>query len=213
MRLKLLTAALLMSAGMNASADALALKVGVQAWDTEGDDGFNSATQNVLNGWVAFEHPVPIVPNIKVRAAQFDADDSGTNIQLQTADYILYYELLDNPVLTFDLGLGAHHVRSGELLGQSFEGAMPEVYASARFPFFDRDEGLGMYVEGVAASVSDVKMTDLQAGISYSFSLSAIDLHLMAGYRKASYEYDGFDDIISGEQNFDGVTVGFELDI
>ena len=214
MRFKLLSAAVLAATcAAHASADVLAFKVGAQGWNAEGDDGFNTASQTVVNGWAAFEHPIPIVPNIKVRAAQFDADDNGDNIKLQTADYILYYEILDNPVLALDIGVGAHHVRSGELMGQQFEGAMPEVYASARFPFFDRDEGLGFYAEGVAASVSDVKMTDLQAGISYSFSLSAIDLHLMAGYRKASYEYDGFDGMINGEQNFDGVTVGFEIDI
>ena len=211
MKKTLLGAALLSIVSTGAFADALAFKFGAQGWAASGDSAAIEADEVAMSAWAAFEHPIPIIPNLKVRAYNFDSGDNS--LVLETADYLLYYELLDNPVLTLDLGIGAHHIRSGEIGGVAFEGALPEVYVATRIPFFDRDEGLGFYAEGVAASLSDIKMTDIQAGLSYSFSLSAIDLHLMAGYRFTQYEYDGFDGLITADQNFDGATLGFEFDI
>ncbi|RMA80177.1 TIGR04219 family outer membrane beta-barrel protein [Umboniibacter marinipuniceus] len=211
MKKTLLLTAMLGLASTGVQADALALKFGGQGWLASAESGSFEADETSVAVWAAFEHPIPIIPNVKVRAYNFDSADNS--LVLETADYLLYYELLDNPAITLDLGIGAHHIRSGEIGGVEFEGALPEVYAATRIPFFDRDEGLGFYAEGVAASLSDIKMTDIQAGLSYSFSLSAIDLHLMAGYRFTSYEYDGFDDLITADQDFDGATLGFEFDI
>ena len=205
----LATALTLVSTGTQA--DALALKFGAQGWQSTAESGPFSVDETAISAWIALEHPIPIIPNFKVRSFDFDASEQS--LVLKTTDYLLYYELLDNSAVTLDLGIGAHHIRSGEIGGVEFEGALPEIYAATRIPFFDRDEGLGFYAEGVAASLSDIKMTDIQAGLSYSFSLSAIDLHLMAGYRFTSYEYDGFDDLITADQDFDGATLGFEFDI
>ncbi|WP_298635712.1 TIGR04219 family outer membrane beta-barrel protein [uncultured Umboniibacter sp.] len=202
---------LLTFATAGAHADAFAVKIGGQGWQTTADSGPLEAEENALSVWVALEHPIPLIPNAKIRS--FDFEENDKLMVLKTTDYLLYYELLDNAALTLDLGVGIHEISSGEVAGYEFEETLPAIYGAARFPFFDSDQGLGLYAEVLAASEDNVSMTDLQLGLSYSFSLSIIDLHLLAGYRVMSYELDGINDRTFAEQDFDGFTLGFELDI
>jgi len=83
--------------------------------DVESDLGFNGEQDGYV--WAAFEHFVPIIPNIRVEAATVgDAGSASVQVfegvsvngdaavSLDTVDFILYYRLLDNWV-NLDLGL------------------------------------------------------------------------------------------------------------
>src|SRR5690606_19424793 len=89
------------------------------ATTTLNDLGFKDETSNVF--WAALEHPVPILPNLKLMHSSISATEPSitsqsfiiggvqidarvqvvTDIDLSHTDATLYYELLDNWV-TFD---------------------------------------------------------------------------------------------------------------
>ena len=65
------------------------------------DDGSNGVA------YLAFEHPVPLVPNVKLQVTEMAADGStGNAIDLAHTDSVFYYEILDN-VVSVDIGLVA----------------------------------------------------------------------------------------------------------
>ncbi len=67
----------------------------------------------MLNFPLAFEHPIPFIPNAKIRYVNLDTQtksetlgQANYNVDLDHSDFILYYELLDN-IVSVDAGLGA----------------------------------------------------------------------------------------------------------
>lgn len=193
-----------------AQADALAVKFGAQGWQTTAQSGPLEADKNAVSLWAALEHPIPILPNVKIRSFDFDAQKEL--MVLKSTDYLFYYEVLDNLAVDLDLGIGAHQIRSGEIAGVKFDKTLPAAYGALRFPF-GTEGGLGLYAEGLYGSESSVSVTDLEAGVSFTFSFSVIDLHLLGGYRVMSYRLGGFNEDALTNPDFDGVTLGFEFDI
>lgn len=62
-------------------------------------DGSNGVT------YLAFEHPVPIVPNVKLQMSEMAVTGTGTNsVDAGHTDTVLYYEILDNFV-SVDVGV------------------------------------------------------------------------------------------------------------
>lgn len=78
---------------------------------------------DALEVTVSFEHPVPVLPNVKIRHIDLDETENGeldditfngetfpnnadvtSNLDLSHTDLILYYEVLDN-IVSLDLGL------------------------------------------------------------------------------------------------------------
>jgi len=145
-----------------ANADALGLFVGAGMWDydpsgtfgTVGDDVIDVETDLNFGGqqdaylWAAFEHFVPIIPNIRIEAASMGSDGAANNlnfngvsvsgsasIDLDTTDAILYYRLLDNWV-SLDLGLNLRSLDGDFIIATekvSISETIPMLYASAQF--------------------------------------------------------------------------------
>lgn len=127
----------------SAQADTLlGLYIGGQVWanqaegsfgegDLQGDQAtfsFNDESQGSY--FIAFEHPIPLIPNIKITSTTLDTQGStnldrqfefgdetySVNTQVNTVldlsyiDYTLYYELFDNDLLTVDLGVTARDI-------------------------------------------------------------------------------------------------------
>ena len=87
--------------------------------DLEDDLDLDAGGQNVL--YVAFEHPIPVVPNIKIKSTDMSSDGTGTNVNLTVGDntvsgtveseldlthvdYTMYWSL-PIPIVTLDFGL------------------------------------------------------------------------------------------------------------
>ena len=131
-----LAAALATVISANAQADALGIYLGGQIWDAQssgtfGDTGsqvdFNLVDEKQGGFFIAFEHPLPLIPNARVAytslqtsgektlESNFEFDDQtffqGTNVtadfNVSYVDYTLYYELFDNDLVSFDFGLTA----------------------------------------------------------------------------------------------------------
>lgn len=128
------------STNANSYADTLlGVYAGGQMWAMETEGAFASnnelATFNYddeRNGsyYLALEHFVPLVPNAKVIHTTMDTNGAtnltgnlsfagqdyavntrlGTDLSLTTTDYILYYEILDNDIISIDVGINAKNI-------------------------------------------------------------------------------------------------------
>lgn len=234
---------------MPAKADTLlGAYVGAQAWNMQAEGGvaqneslagFSFEEETNASFYVALEHPIPLIPNIKLARTTYDT--SGTTIldgvftfgdevytvnsqlettaSLTTTDYILYYEILDNDLVSFDVGISGKHV-DGEFLVvdlntqqasmESFDVIVPMAYSklAVGLPL----TGLGLYAEGSFLSIDDNTVSDIQAAITYSFVESlALDMTIQLGYRVTSIELDDIDDVFA-DLEFDGAYLGIEFD-
>ncbi|MFQ3206515.1 MAG: outer membrane protein [Glaciecola sp.] len=223
--------------------------VGAQAWNMGTDGGFsnqqstltNFAFDDKTNGafYVALEHPVPLIPNIKVSrtildtagvttlATEFEFNGTlygnntilNTDIEMTGTDFILYYEILDNDAVSIDIGINGKYVdgtimvseaTGNRMTSEDFSGVIPMGYAKVELGL--PFTGLGLYAEGSFLAIDDSTASDFQAALTYSFVESlALDMTLQAGYRAMKIELDDVDDLYSNLE-FTGVFVGLEFD-
>lgn len=231
----------------------LGLYLGVDGWQSDNSgsfaqDGnlqsFNFEDETFTSYYAALEHPVPLVPNIKLKYTELELNGStmldesfsfggsdyvvgtqvGTISDLSHVDYILYYEIFDNDLVSIDLGVNAKQF-DGDIVvtgtsqdgGPSttervdFSGFVPLVYGRAEvgLPF----TGLSVFFEGSLLAIDDSKVQDYQAGIAYALLDNlAIDLDVKAGYRSMTLELDDIDDIytdLDASGPFAGIQIHF----
>lgn len=246
---KLLVACALSAAvAMPSQADTLlGVYVGAQGWKMGTDGGFaqndaladfNFEDETNASFYAALEHPIPLIPNVKLIRTTLDTSGvaqldstftfggevyvAGSTVQtsndLTTTDYILYYELLDNDVVSLDVGISGKQL-DGEFMvsdadtqqssAESFDEIIPMVYSriGVGLPL----TGLGAYIEGSFLSIGDDKFSDYQAAITYNFVESlAIDMTVQAGYRAVSVDIEDLDDVYA-DLDFRGAFVGLEF--
>ncbi len=231
----------------------LGLYVGVDGWKADNDGSFsdnNNALQNFnfedetfVSYYAALEHPVPLVPNLKLKYTELELTGStqledtfsfngsdyivGTDVNsvtdLSHIDYILYYEIFDNDLISIDLGINAKQFDgeitvsydSDEVFTQTetvdFSGFVPLAYGrfEAGLPF----SGLSVFAEGSFLAIDDSKVRDYQMGIAWELIDNlAVDVAVKAGYRSMVLELDDVDDIntdIDASGPFAGIQVHF----
>jgi len=252
MKFPTLLGLLLTGASISAQADTvLGVYAGAQVWYVETDgtffdetssdsqiQGFNFDDETQGSFYIAFEHFVPLIPNVKINHTQlatsgttqlsstftfnneiFDVDASVfTDVDIATTDFILYYEIFDNDLFSIDLGLNGKRISgdltiaddaSGLQTEESFTGIVPLLYSRVEFNL--PFSGVGVYAEGNYIDIDGNSLSDFQAGIKYDVIDSlALDLTLQAGYRDISIELDDVDDI-SSDLSFSGLYAGVEI--
>ena len=175
-----------------------------------------------------FEHPVPIIPNIKVGYTDFSHSGDGmasrdftfggtiynstsridSNLDLKMYDITLYYELLDN-WLNFDAGVNIKYIdgdisvkgfANGRPVNEStdFQVPIPMLYGKARVDIPTTD--LSFQLEGNYVSYDDNMLYDMEAGARYTFALG---FGLEAGYKLFKIKIDDVDDF-SMDTDFSG---------
>jgi len=231
----------------------LGLYLGVDGWQSDNSgsfaqDGnlqsFKFDDETFTSYYAALEHPVPLVPNFKLKYTELELNGDttldetfsfggsdyvvgtqvGTVSDLSHIDYILYYEIFDNDLVSIDLGVNAKQF-DGEIVvtgtsqdgGQNttervdFSGFVPLVYGRAEvgLPF----TGLSVFFEGSLLAIDDSKIQDYQAGIAYALLDNlAIDMDIKAGYRSMTLELDDIDDIytdLDASGPFAGIQIHF----
>ncbi len=245
MKKTLLVCAILGSfAATSASAATLVgFKVGGDFWDaeTEGtfaqkgqtqqDFKYNSDWQGSL--WVAVEHPIPLIPNVKIRENRLDADGKATlggdwvfngntfgtgeitaSVDLSNTDFILYYEILDNDLVSVDLGAaykkmhGSYRVSdAGHPEQRNIDKGivMASGYAEVGIP------GLGLYgFADVMLGLDESSVYDCSAGLGWAFDGVVLDTKLRVGYREFNFDVNGFERITANNQ-FKGAFAGVEI--
>ncbi|MEI6894263.1 MAG: TIGR04219 family outer membrane beta-barrel protein [Colwellia sp.] len=208
----------------------LGLYIGGQMWQNEasGSFGKGSDNQTVFNPdgqsqgsfYVALEHPIPLIPNIKISSTTLDtisgAYDVGstfdTTLDASYVDYTLYYEFFDNDLLTFDFGLTARDLEADFKVVNSSSsdldasGIIPMAYVSTivGLPFTN----LNVFAEANFISIDSHTLYDAQVGISYSILNNlAVDFDVTLGYRTVKMELDDLDDFYS-DLTYDGFFAG-----
>ncbi len=240
----------LMLAGMLpglAAADSLGLWVGAGQWDREVTgyvrdtndpaDNFNldNAAQGVAMAdkregylYAVIEHPVPMLPNVKVVSTSQSHSGSGTynrtfggisfsedveaTLDLDHTDITVYWQVLDN-VVELDLGLTARkydgRVRvvgktSGNVGEEAIDETLPLGYARVGFDL--PLTGLSLAVEGNLISVGDSSASDITAKVMYETSFG---LGVEGGVRKQTIELDRADTgTVASDIEFNGLFAG-----
>jgi outer membrane protein len=214
-----------------AMADTLGVFVGAGRWDTnysgsiskgadqidiESDLGLSGEGQNYY--FAAFEHPVPLVPNIKIKrqdlrvnavstltrsvtygGTTFNASDTvTTDLDLGHYDYILYYEVLDNWV-SLDIGVDVKHFdgdvdlhTTTDRVNDDLDDMIPLLYARAQFEI--PATGFSVDIEGSGISYGGNSFTDIRAALSYE---SDLGFFASLGYRSLDVSADNVGNLVA----------------
>ncbi|MCW9024062.1 MAG: TIGR04219 family outer membrane beta-barrel protein [Gammaproteobacteria bacterium] len=249
MKLHALSIAVL-AAGLtvSAQADTLGLKIGGGSWDHDPsgtirykstliDDDINLDNDLHLKEkkegyfFVVIEHPIPVLPNIRIMSTKLSSHGDGTttkaftfnnesyslsenivtDLVLDQTDLTLYYELLDN-VVSLDLGLNLKNIDgSARLVGATagtntatFDVTIPMLYASVGISPI---EGLFIGAEVSYIGYDGNSISDYTAKVAYT---SDYLIGIEAGVRSQSYELDDIDDSY-GNMEFTGPFIGAYL--
>ncbi len=194
-----------------AQADVVGVKADASFWNYDGQA--NMAAQTALDDQdldrkgaaqisVAIEHPVPLIPNAKIRyvnlKTQTENEVAGQTVydlDIDHADFILYYEILDN-IVDADIGVGAStfngDVKTLALTKTQIDKTVPVIYGSAgvKLPF----TGLSAKAEVLYSNFDDTQVTDAQAELQYNFVDNLlVDVGLKAGYRILDVKFDDYE--------------------
>ncbi|MGS2723103.1 TIGR04219 family outer membrane beta-barrel protein [Porticoccus sp. GXU_MW_L64] len=224
----------LTAASSAAQADTiLGLYAGVGQWQSElsGDVGVTSTDFSSLGFdeennnmfYLALEHPVPGLPNIKLQRTDLSTTGSAalqgnvqfdnvifpsgttlaTEIDLDHSDATFYYEVLDN-WLNLDLGLTARQYK-GQLTASNndviplsetveLDVVIPLVYLKGQIDL--PFTGFSIKGEANAIGYSGDSISDLSAAIAWQDDfLVAFDLGVELGYRRMNLEIDDLGDL------------------
>jgi len=230
----------------SAQADTLlGLYIGGQMWANEASGSFGEGTDNQTvfdfddenqgSFYVAFEHPIPLIPNIKVASTTLDTvggtqltssftfdnrtytanSTLDTTLDASFVDYTLYYEVFDNDLLTFDFGLTARDLDASiEVFepqtqlqsGLDVSGIIPMAYVNTIIGL--PFTGFNVFAEANFISYDDQTIYDAQVGVSYALLDNlAVDFDITLGYRTMKMELNDLDNFYS-DLTYDGFFAG-----
>ncbi|MCG9697483.1 TIGR04219 family outer membrane beta-barrel protein [Shewanella sp. Isolate11] len=198
---------------------------------TQQDFDYDSSWQGSL--WVAVEHPIPFVPNLKIRENSLDVDGKATltgdwtfnnntftsgditsSVNLSNTDFVLYYEILDNDLVALDVGAaykmmhGSYSVAdSGHPEERDISKGIVMASANAEVGV----PGLGLYgFADVMLGIDETSVYDYSVGLGWMFDGIALDTKVRVGYRDFTFDVNGFDRITANNQ-FKGAFAGVEI--
>ena len=233
-------------APLAAVGDIVGLSIGGGSWQAspEGDIGrtdidlestLNLDEENNQFIFIALEHPVPVLPNIRLQQSEMEwtgnalvtagTDLNGSpfvsdeqvdvSLDLSHIDATFYYEVLDN-VVDLDLGITARAFDGqASLVGVSQQ---ESIDLDAVGPLLYGKVGVDFPLTGLSAhmianwiDVDEFSLVDWAAQLTYEFGLiPAVDTGLILGYRSMSVELDDLDDLQS-DASFEGYYLAFQL--
>lgn len=193
--------------------------------------GFDFSSSAQGSYWIAIEHPLPFIPNLKIRENSLDQKGRLANANfnfnghpfntdvtvftdLSNTDFVLYYELLDNKILSFDLG-AAYKRMNGSLRVQ--DAGHPEEkevgsgilmgYASTHLSL----PGLGLFgFADLMLGANESNVHDYSIGLGWEFDGTVVDTRVRVGYREFAFDVNNFSGI-RANTTFDGYFAGVEI--
>jgi len=203
------------------------IKKGTGSLDFEKDLGYGSSE---INGfmWAYIDHPVPLLPNLKIQKTNFSDTSNGTintgvtfggqtfsisdsvssSITLNQLDVIPYWRILDNWI-NLDLGFNFKSIdgniqvdTTGKHANEDFSVILPMLYGKARvdLPF----SGLSVEADMSYVGYDGNKFSDIKAGVVYE---TTFGLGATLGYRQQNVTLDDIDDTY-GKLNVKGPYAG-----
>lgn len=187
----------------------------------------NLAEESEGYSYFVVEHPVPLIPNFKYVNTKLSSSGSGTiatdftfnginytngnavtsSFTLDQTDAIFYYEILDNDLVSFDLGLNAKRidgqasaVSGGSNESVTFSGTVPMLYAAAEIGL---PAGFTLAGEISTLSIGDNEISDITAKVTYT---TDFNLGVEAGLRTMSVKIE--EDNVTADMDFSGIFAG-----
>lgn len=239
-----ITLAALLGASL-AHADTIGVYASADYWQYDGsadvaqtgksktEFGFDQQKQASLA--LSLEHPVPVLPNIRLRHTALQGNDTRSvgvlefaghtylakdvnlDVDLTSTDLVLYYEVLDN-LVSVDVGLAAKWVKGNVVAREttglqrhevSLDDVLPMAYLAAggKLPL----TGLSVKAELAGVSYQGNRLTDVQAEIQYTFMDNpAVDAGLKLGYRQMSATLEDIENT-DADLDFKGPYLGLAL--
>lgn len=201
-------------------------------FDVEGDLDFDSNSTNILH--VGLEHPVPLVPNVRLRhfsmddsasstvtttrqfhGVEFAADeDIRSSYDMEITDATLYYSPLDNWV-SLDIGITARQLDlEVEVSERGAGGESASAGGSAVIPMGHLGVRADLPLTGFYAvgelntiSASGHRLTDARAGLGWQ---SDLPLGVEIGYQQMEFKLDDVDDL-DADAEFGGAYAAVNL--
>jgi len=229
-----------------AQADTLSVSFGGGVWKESPSGSLRNVTTGDLIGadvesnlfwkeenqgyyFITLEHPVPLIPNLRIMSTNLDHNGSGSSsftlngktysaditneLTLDQTDVTVYWEILDN-VVSLDLGLNVKLVDisysitdvndSTNNTNDQFDGALPMLYGLVGVSPYP---GLIFSAEGSYVGYSGNRITDFTAKVAYTTDYF---FGIEAGYRALKLKLDDVSDY-SSDLTFDGPFAGLYL--
>ncbi len=247
---KLLAIAIAAATPMMAQADLLfTVDAGASMWNAEasgdvdgdvdvGKDGLNldSESNNVL--FVSFEHPVPVIPNIKIKKTDLDLTGEGktnytflnqsftgeTNSQfdLTHTDFTLYWGVpLPIPFFDINFGLTARQFdgivsvtdkTTQQNKSEDLDFVLPMGYLNVDF-----DSHFGVYARAElnAIGYDGNSISDMELAVGYTLPLPIpmVDINLEAGHRMLNLTTDEDSMDIDTDVDVSGLFFGLNVSV
>ncbi len=194
------------------------------------EDGLKFENEGDIFIKAYIEHPLPIIPNIKIGYTNFKHSGAGTvsdgftfgdkifspnvdiktNLDLEMYDLTLYYELLDN-WLNFDVGVNLKYIDgvlnvkgtnlvTKQLIDESTDFQVPIPMLYGKVRLDVPATDLSFQVEGNYVTYDGHTLYDAEAGVRYTFVLG---LGLEAGYKTIKLKLNDIDGL-SMDADFSG---------
>ncbi len=176
-------------------------------------DGLNIDSDNGQQLTVFFEHPLPFIPNLKLKQTSLELEGDGninaqfadqtfnenvtSTLDLSHSDLTLYWGLpLPVPFVDINFGLTARQFDGvAEVSGKTssvnesvdLDFVMPLVYGEVKI-----NSPFGLYA---SADINYIgmggnKLSDISYGIGYDLPIPVVDIGLEAGYRSINLKAD-----------------------
>ena len=165
------------------------------------------------------EHPVPLIPNLKYVSTKLTSSGSGdvvttfgsytsgttvaTSFKLDQTDTILYYEILDNDLVSLDIGLNAKMIDGKAVVdadSATFSATIPMLYAAAEIGL---PAGFALAAEISTITAGANTINDISTKVTYTTDFM---LGIEAGIRSQSYVIDV--DSVKADMKFSGLFTG-----
>lgn len=230
-----LAAAALLGMPLTAAADIVGFSFGAYGWEAS-PEGYVEDTDGALGSrsradlendlrlgeetfgviWAAIEHPLPVLPNLKLQYTPLSFEGSGevdttfnfqgiefsgtqnvdSELSLNQLDTILYYEVLDG---TFNLDAGLNiklldgeaiftNRDTGQTATEEFKAPVPMLYLNASI---ELPAGFRIGLEGSGVAYSGNRLTDIKALVGWEYAVVSIE----AGYRMQQLVLDDIEGI------------------
>lgn len=188
-------------------------KVGAELWaaDTKVNE-VRRDSSTTGSFYVALEHDVKFVPNVRLRYSSVDADYMG----FDKLDLTLYYQILEHDLLHFDAGITFSNLSDTKYIDADTSSRTEDFddliwawygYAEITVPNTNFD----VIGEMNFGDNKGIKSTDLMAGIQYKLPLQENQLAFRGGYRVIDLESDQFMSDLGKDYIFaDGFFLGAE---
>ncbi len=216
MKKALVASTILLASAANADVLGLTAEIGQYSPDASFDgrvDGqsYNSdlSADSTTYYGIAFEHPIPVIPNVRLQGSTLEGSDSNASTKVDATDYTLYYEILDGLAwLDLDVGVSFRQMDvdarvNNSKASESF--VLPTGYVSAYFTIPTLPISLGGEMKTLA--VGDSSVTDTTLKVKYQ---SPFIVGVEGGYRNANLKID--EGSIDTEVDFDGFFIGVFAD-